>query len=54
MIFEYEDGTTFVTTDETDGLCVCNAAELIEEHGDIVYYSEIEEDSFFYENDGIQ
>lgn len=54
MLFEYEDGTEFVTTNQSEGLCICDADELTEKHGDIVYYSEIEKDSFFYENDGIQ
>lgn len=54
MIFRYEDGTEFVTTDTTEENCICNAADLTEDHGEIEYYSEIEQDSFLYENDGIQ
>lgn len=54
MVFRYEDNTEFVTTDETEEMCVCNADELTEEHGDIVYYSEIEKESFLYKDDGIQ
>lgn len=54
MVFKYEDGTEFVSTDESEELCTCNASEFIEEYGDIVYYSEIEEESFLYENDGVQ
>lgn len=54
MIFRFEDGTEYVTTEKTEGMCVCNADKLTKEHGDIVYYSEIEKDSFLYENDGVQ
>ena len=54
MIFRYEDGTEFVITERSESLCVYNADELTEEHGDIIFYSEIEKNSFLYENDGIQ
>lgn len=54
MIFRYEDGTEYVTTDKTEGDCIHNADALTEVCGDIVYYSEIENDSFLYEADGIQ
>lgn len=54
MVFEYEDGTKFVTTDKSEEACVCNAMDYEGEHGNIVYYSEIEKGSFLYENDGIQ
>ncbi len=54
MVFEYEDGTEFVTTDISEEACVYNAIDYEEEHGNIVYYSEIEKVSFLYEKDGIQ
>lgn len=53
MVFKYADGTEFVTTDKTEEMCVCNAYELTEEHGDILHYTEIEKESFLYEKDGI-
>ena len=53
MVFEYEDGTVCVTTDNSEGDCVANAAMHTDKHGDIIYYSEIEEDSFLYPEDGI-
>lgn len=54
MAFEYEDGTVYVTTDSSEGDCVANADCYTDKHGDIVWYSEIDEDSLFYPMDGIQ
>ena len=54
MGFEYEDGTTFVTRGESEDDCVANADIHTDEHGDIVYYSEIDNDSFLYSEDGFQ
>lgn len=54
MVFEYEDGTVFVARGESEENCVCNADRHTDEHGDIAFYSEIEEDSFLYPEDGIQ
>lgn len=48
MVFKYKDGTAFVAVGESEELCVYEASELTEEHGEITYYSEIEEDSLLY------
>ena len=54
MVFEFEDGKEIVIRDIDEGNCVAQAAEYTEDHGDITYYSEVEEDSFLYPEDGWQ
>lgn len=54
MLFEYEDGSELVVREENEGLCIAEADMWTEDHGDIVYYTEIDDDSLLYDEDGWQ
>lgn len=53
MLFRFADGVELVVRGENEGMCIAQADEHTEEHGAIAFYSEVEEDSIFYGDDGL-